>query len=223
MNIKKKVIIFGINSFAEVAYENFTHDSNYEVVAFTVTDEYLVIDSYLNLPVVAFENLQKKFSPMEHCIYVAIAYKKLNRTRTHFVEKVKKMGYSLATFISSKANLWRNVTIGEHCFILEQNNIQVSVKIGNNVILWSGNHIGHHSVIGDNCFLSSHVVVSGNCKIGNNCFLGVNSTLSDGILIEEDTWIGPASNVQSSIKGGYMYRAESLRLSRITTKKFFKF
>jgi hypothetical protein len=32
--MKNKLIIFGNTEFAEIAYEYFTHDSDYEVVAF---------------------------------------------------------------------------------------------------------------------------------------------------------------------------------------------
>jgi hypothetical protein len=37
----KKLILFGDSAFAEIAYEYFTFDSEYEVVAFTVSKEYL--------------------------------------------------------------------------------------------------------------------------------------------------------------------------------------
>ena len=77
-----------------------------------------------------------------------------------------------ASYVSPRAFVWRNVKLGEHCFIFENNVLQPFVNIGDNVVLWSGNHIGHHSKIGDHCFVSSHVVVSGFCDIGANCFLG---------------------------------------------------
>ena len=36
-NKVRKLVIFGIEDFADIAYEYFTHDSEYEVVGFTVT------------------------------------------------------------------------------------------------------------------------------------------------------------------------------------------
>ena len=39
--MKNKLIIFGNTEFAEIAYEYFTHDSDYEVVAFCVHREYI--------------------------------------------------------------------------------------------------------------------------------------------------------------------------------------
>ena len=40
---KKKVIIFGTSGIAEIAYEYLTHDSDYEVVLFTVEKDYIDI------------------------------------------------------------------------------------------------------------------------------------------------------------------------------------
>ena len=107
-------------------------------------------------------------------MFVAVSYTHLNRVRTKLYEQAKNKGYSLASYVSSKAFVWRNVEIGENCFIMENNVLQSNVKIGNNVTLWSGNHVGHRTVIRNNCFLSSHVTISGFCDIGENCFLGVN-------------------------------------------------
>ena len=36
----KKLVIFGTGETADIAFEYFTHDSNYEVVAFTVEAAY---------------------------------------------------------------------------------------------------------------------------------------------------------------------------------------
>ncbi len=36
----KKLVIYGIGETADIAYEYFKHDSDYEVVAFTVDNEF---------------------------------------------------------------------------------------------------------------------------------------------------------------------------------------
>ena len=65
------------------------------------------------------------------------------------------MGYSLVSYVSSKAILWPNVEIGENCFVMEGSIIQPFARIGDDVTIGPGNRIGHHSVIGDHCFLAS--------------------------------------------------------------------
>lgn len=166
----KKLIIFGDSSFSEIAYEYFTHDSIYTVVSFSVEKEFLTKIELFGLPIIPFEELESIYRPEEYNIFIAIAYNNLNKLRERVYNKAKEKGYTLVTYISSKAFVWHNVNIGENCFIFENNTVQPFVKIGNNNILWSGNHIGHHSSIGNNNFISSHVVISGHVTIGNNCF-----------------------------------------------------
>ena len=123
------------------------------------------------------------------------------------------MGYELVSYISSKAFVWRNVTIGENCFIFENNVLQHHVKIGNNVILWSGNHVGHRSVIKDNCFISSHVVIAGGCEIGESCFIGVNCTVNDEIKIEKDGFFSSGALVIKNTLAGKLYKGSPAKES----------
>jgi sugar O-acyltransferase (sialic acid O-acetyltransferase NeuD family) len=202
----KKLIIFGDSAFAEIAYEYFTYDSDYEVVAFTVTEEFLKKDNLFGLPIIAFEKINTIFSPKEYAMHIALTYSNLNRTRAHFYEKAKEKGYTLANYISSKAFVWRNVELGDNCFVFEDNTIQPFVKIGSNNVFWSGNHIGHHSVIGSHNFISSHVVISGFCTIGNANFMGVNSTMGNNISIGNDCLIGSAVHIVKNIHDGVLIK-----------------
>jgi sugar O-acyltransferase (sialic acid O-acetyltransferase NeuD family) len=222
MNKNRKLVIVGDSAFAEVAYEYFTYDSEYEVVAFSVEKDYINKNSLFGIPVVTFESLEEVYNPREHEIFVAIVYTQLNRLRTRLCNQAKDKGYKLASYISSKAFVWRNVKLGEHCFIFENNVIQAFVQLGTNVMLWSGNHIGHHSIIQDNCFFSSHVVISGFVDVGKNCFFGVNSTISNNLKIEKDCWIGPSVTITKDTKVGEIYRIPHIEPAKLTTYRFFK-
>lgn len=187
---KKPLVLVGDSAFAEIAYEYFTHDSEYEVVGFAVEWAYKTRDTFLGLPVVALEELEKHFPPSQHCAHVALVYGQLNRLRTRLYNVVRAKGYTLANYISSRAFVWRNVTMGDNVFIFEDNTVQPFVKMGSNIILWSGNHIGHHSNIGSHCFISSHVVISGFCNVGESCFMGVNAAVANNVNIGKDNFIG---------------------------------
>ncbi len=184
----KKLVIIGNTEFAEIAYEYFTYDSEYEVAAFAVEEPYIKSNTLKEKPVIDFAKLPQLYPPHEYCVFTAITYQKLNRLRRRFYQQCKEWGYEFATYISSAAFVWRNnVEIGENCFIFEDNTIQYNVHIGANVVLWSGNHIGHSAHIADHCFISSHVVVSGYCEIGEHCFLGVNATMGNNIVLPKDS------------------------------------
>jgi sugar O-acyltransferase (sialic acid O-acetyltransferase NeuD family) len=222
MEKARKLVVVGDTAFAEIAYEYFTHDSPYQVVAFSVEEAHRAKTSLSGLPVVPFEVLEKEFPPADHHVFVAVVYTQMNRLRTRLSGAAKNKGYGLASYFSSRAFIWRNVKFGEHCFVFENNVVQPFVQVGDNVILWSGNHIGHHSVVRDNCFISSHVVVSGYVEIGPNCFLGVNSSVANNVKVGPDCWIGPGVTVTQDTEDGKIYAAAKTEPSKVGTMRFFK-
>jgi sugar O-acyltransferase (sialic acid O-acetyltransferase NeuD family) len=159
--------------------------------------------------VVPFEKLTQFYPQKHYAVYVAIVYTQLNRLRTRLYLKAKQWGYSLASYVSSRAFIWPNVQLGEHNFIFENNVVQPFVALGDNNILWSGNHIGHHSVIKNNCFIASHVVISGHCTVGDNCFFGVNSTLANELNISDDCVIGAGSLIMRHMLEGSVYKGHA--------------
>jgi len=202
MRKARKLVIIGDSAFAEVAYEYFSHESEYEVVAFSVEQSHLRRDRLFGLPVVPFETLETRYPPGEHRFFAAVAYTQNNALRARLYRAARQKGYEPASFISPRAFVWRNCEIGEHCFIFENNVIQPFARIGNDVILWSGNHIGHHSVIKDHCFLSSHVVLSGFVTVGESCFLGVNAAVANNVSIGDGCVIGAGALVLSDVEPG---------------------
>ena len=206
-----KVVIFGIKDFAELAHYYLTNDSEYEVVAFTVNEEYMEDSTFQpkgskeEYPVVPFEELENHYPPSTHLLFAPMTGVKMNSVRRDIYEEGKQRGYNYISYISSKATIFDNV-IGENCFILEDNTIQPFTEIGNNVILWSGNHIGHHGKIEDHVFFTSHVVLSGHCLVKERAWIGVNATIRDGLTIEEGSLIamGAVVTKDTEVDGLYM-------------------
>jgi sugar O-acyltransferase (sialic acid O-acetyltransferase NeuD family) len=192
------------------------------VVGFTVEQAHLQRSELHGLPVVPFETLDQHFAPANHAFYAAVTYTQLNRLRARLAASAKARGYALASYVSSRAFVWRNVQLGEHCFVFEDNTVQPFVRIGNNVVLWSGNHIGHHSVVEDHCFVSSHVVVSGFCTIGSSSFIGVNATLANNVTLGRDNWIGPNTALMKDTADGALFKTEQPEPARVSAPRFFR-
>jgi sugar O-acyltransferase (sialic acid O-acetyltransferase NeuD family) len=219
---RQRLVIVGDSAIAEIAYEYFTHDSPYDVVGFAVESAYLTRTMLFDLPVVPMERIAESFPPAEHSVYVAVGYNQLNRLRTRLARHAKELGYALASYVSSRAFVWRNVTLGEHCFIFEHNVIQPFVTIGDNAVLWSGNHIGHHSRIRDNVFFASHVVLSGFCDVGSNCFLGVNATIANNVTIAPDCLLGAGCMILKDTEANRIYGAKMTTPLDRTARQYFK-
>lgn len=226
--MKQPLVIFGSAEIAELALYYFEHDSDYRVVAFTVDDAFVDRDALLGLPLVPFSTVNALFPAQEHAMHVALGYAKLNRRRQDKFEQAKSAGYTLASYVCSKGVSWPDLSIGENCFILENQTIQPRVRIGHNVMLWSGNHVGHGSSVGDHTYLASHVVISGHCRIGQRCFFGVNATVRDFRTIGDDCFVAMDASVTRDLdcgavvlgQAGVVYPAEDERGQKIKNRFF---
>lgn len=213
-----KVVIFGIGQLSELAHFYLTHDSEHEVVGFTLDKDYRDQDTYKDLPVVDFETLENDFPVSEVSLFMPISFKGVNKVREERYLVAKERGYSFVSYISSKATYY-DTPIGENCFIFEDNTIQPFTTIGNNVIMWSGNHFGHHSTIEDHCFITSHVVISGAVTVGKRSFIGVNATLRDNIKIGEACVIGAGSTIVKDLPAETVTKPEKVNISPLKSSQ----
>ena len=219
----RKLVIVGDSAFAEIAGEYFACDSRYEVAAFAVEQAYLQREELMGRPVVALETLPERYPRETHDVYVAIVYSQLNRLRTRLMCTARAAGYALASYVSPRAFVWRNVQLGEHCFIFEDNVVQPFVTIGDNVVLWSGNHIGHHSRIGNNVFFSSHRSTVGLLRGRRQLLPGASTpSVGNNVKIGKDCWIGPGVVLAKDTKEGEIYRAPELQVTKVGALRFFK-
>jgi sugar O-acyltransferase (sialic acid O-acetyltransferase NeuD family) len=202
------LVIFGLGDIARLAHFYFTSDSRHRVVAFTVDRAYRAVDTFQDLPVVPFDEVVEAFPPSRHQMFVALSYAAMNQLRASKYAEARAMGYTLATYVSSRCSYLAPEPPGDNGFILEDNTVQPFVRIGSNVTLWSGNHIGHDAVVGDHCFISSHVVVSGHVTIGTHCFLGVNATVRNGVTLGDRTLVGAGALIMKSTPPGSVWVPE---------------
>lgn len=215
----KPLIIFGSGELAEVANYYFTTDSRRRVAAFTIDKDHITSPTFLGRPVVPFDDLTEALPPSDYDLFVAVGYSQINGLRQAKCLAGAALGYTLASYVSSRATVFANVRHGWNCFILENNTVQPFVRIGNGVTLWSGNHIGHHASIGDFAFISSHVVISGGVSVGERTFIGVNATTNDHISIGQRCVIGSASLVTKDLADESVIVAEPATLSRVPSRR----
>ena len=215
----KDVVVWGTGMLADLAYLYLTEDSNYTVCGFVVDAEYKNMDNFRSLPVVSRDVLESVFPPNTFLMFVPMSQTTNGNLRKEKYLELKRCGYSFASYISSKAQVFSCATIGENCFILENNTIQYYASVADNVMMWSGNHVGHHSTIGSHSFLTSHVVISGRVSVGEKCYFGVNSTVGDGISVAEDNVLGAGALIMRSTKPGQVFVERPTVLFPISSDK----
>jgi sugar O-acyltransferase (sialic acid O-acetyltransferase NeuD family) len=201
--VKKKLVIFGNGLMARMIHFYFQRDSEYEVVAFTVTHDHNLENTFCGLRVVDFEILETLFSPENYSIFVAIGPGKMNAIRERFFHSVKNKGYSLAKYVSPNAICASDV--GENSFISDRAIIHPCVKFGHNTFCWDFTMIAHDSVVGSHCYLAPGSVVSTFSELGNNCILGTHAVINTRVRVAQKCLIGACSYIARDTHANGVY------------------
>lgn len=197
----KKVIVYGLGSLAEYIAYAFDNDSENEVVGFTVESNYLPSTKVKDgLPIITFEEIEMYHPPTAYSMFIAVGE---NAARKRICDLARSKGYSLVSYISTKAVVWDNLQIGDNVFISEDTGIQPFVNIGNNNIL-IGPRVGHHSTIGNNCLLSC-CYLAGKVRIGNGVFIALNAMIKQGVAVADDNIIGMGCTILNDTDVGDVY------------------
>ncbi len=212
----EKVIIFGASLFAELYYHCLTHDSPYEVVAFTVDREYLVKENLFGLPVVPFEEVESFYPPSNYKMIVSTSFQKVNRLREEKYVQAKARGYELVNYVSSKASTWPGLVLGDNCAIGANCTVEPFVTIGNDVTVTSSVTIGHHVVLKDHSFVAPGAVILGGATVESHCLIGANATIKEGVTVARECIIGTGVSITKNTqeRGVYVNRPPELHPKR---------
>ena len=204
----QKIVIFGTGDLAQRIFY-YLKDSDDEVVAFSANKSNIDSNELLGLPVVAFEDINKKYPPSEFAMFIALAYSEMNKKRSTFFDEAKSKGYELYSFIHPSTKIWDEFEMGENCFILAGNIIQPFVKIGDNVMIGSNNLISHNTIIENNCFLTSNITLGGHITIGSNSFIGLSATINQRVKIGKECIIGAGTLITKNVNDKEVYAENS--------------
>lgn len=212
-------MIFGNSKAAEIMFHNFSYDTPFEIVGFTVDKAFIREGAFCGLPVIPFEDIESDFPPGHFQIFIAIGYTRLNSLRARKYREAREKGYSLANYISKKAQIGPGCTLGDNCMVGANTTLQPGVEIGNDVVVRENVYIGHNAVIEDHCFLSAASAISGGVRIGACSFIGVNATLKDKISVGEECIIGAGVTLLHDTKEKEVYAANTSQKLPFTSDK----
>lgn len=200
-----KIVLFGVGRGADVAYRFLTSDTEHEVVGFAVDEKYRKVGTLRGLPVVAFEDVERHFPPDHFRMMVLLGYKGMNTLRQQRYDAAKAKGYTLESYVASDIFRVEPISVGENCFILDNQSISLDVRIGNNVVMWSSNHIGDMTTIADHAWLTSHCTIAASVEVGERAFLGIGCTIGNCVRIGEESLVGAHALITSDTAPGSVH------------------
>lgn len=194
----KKIFIFGLGNYAELAEYYISQDMNLELAGYIVDDEFLnkIIPKH---PVYSWSRFLQQYSPKEAVIFCAVGYKSFYN-RISVYQKIEKMGFEFLSIISHHACIANNALLGKNLFIMPGVVIEPGVSIGNNNIFWSNSTVCHDVIIKDHNFFAANSTIGGFTEIGTGNFIGFSTVILQNILIGNNNLIGANSLVNFNIQ-----------------------
>ena len=200
----KNLIIYGDSSFAEMIAHYFRTDSEYRVVAFCVDRAYKTKDDIGGVPVVELENIEEHYSPEDYFIFAAIGYKSV-RTHKVLFEKIEKLSFPIASYISSQAMVDDSCSIGVNCLVLAGVILEPDTVIEENCYINSGAIVCHHSRVRAHSILAAGSLIGGYTTIGQSSLIGFNATVAELLELDEETLLGAGSVLLDNTQAHTMY------------------
>jgi sugar O-acyltransferase (sialic acid O-acetyltransferase NeuD family) len=206
--VKKKLVIFGAQRYAEICHHYFEKDADYEVVAFSVDGEYAKEPTFRGLPLVPFEELDRRFPPDDHALFVAVGHRGVNTERSSAVAAAEARGYTLASHVSPRAQVGPDLVVQPNTMIMEGAFVQPFVEIGRDCVIWSTTRVGFHTRIGDHCWIVC-ALFGESVTVGDHSFIGLNATLAPSITIGRSNVIGAGALVMHDTEDFAVYKGHA--------------
>lgn len=200
-----RIVVFGAGKFSSLAWYCLTHDSEHEVVAFTVDRAFMSSDRHEGLPVVAFEDLLTAYPPADVLLLIPMGYYEINGLRRARYETAKALGYRFANYVSSRASVWPDLQLGENCLIYDHAIVQPFVRIGDNVIVRSGAMISHHCTLASHVFVAAGANFGGSVSVETQAFIGLGAVLKHGLTIAQRSFVGAGAVVLTDTESDGVY------------------
>lgn len=218
----KKILLAGNAITAEILFGLLRRDARYNVVGFTVDDEFVAQGTLSDCRTVGLSEAVSAFSPDTHRVIMAMGYDNLNRTRESMFGRLKAMGYGVETYIHPDARVYTDNPLGEGSVVLPGAVIEPNAHVGSNTMIWCNVTLAHHSSVGDHCWLAACTVVSGNARVLHNTFLGVNCTVVNGVTVGEFNIVGAAALISRDTKSHSVHLARSAEPFRVSSEDYAK-
>jgi sugar O-acyltransferase (sialic acid O-acetyltransferase NeuD family) len=205
--MSKPMVMFGIGPMVEQAHYYFTQHAGRRVDAFTVEAAFLTTSHFAGLPVLPFDEAQRRFPPATHELFVAIGYSDFSRPRKRVFLQAQALGYTLPSFVHESAVVARNVVLGANCLVRELAVVQPFASVGDNVSIGPRAGVSHHARIESHVWLGNGSNVNGRAVIEERCFLGTSAIVRDQVTVGAGCIVGAGALIMSDCPPDGVYAA----------------
>lgn len=191
----KKVVVYGSAILSQMLFYDCISDPNFEIACFTMDDGHRSSDQLVGLPLVRFADIGTLYPPLEYDLLALFDGYTRQRDREIMYDKAKSTGYTLRNYISSRADVAPDISMGDNNVIMALSHVGFGGTMGNNNLIRQNVYLGHQFTIGSHNIITAGCTLGGRCTIYNNCYIGLGSTILNRTRIAEETLVGAGSVV----------------------------
>lgn len=184
----ERLILVGAGTFAQSLCRIVRCGRQFRLAGFVVDEEYVKSSSKsLCVPLIPLgaESLAE-FSPSRHMAFVAVGPDQMSLTRQILVERVRAMGYRLASIVSEGADVPSEL-LRENTYVGSGARISQEAEIGEGTVVHENAVISAHASIGPYAYVGPGALVGSYARIGSHTVLGAGS------VVKTHTEVGSAS------------------------------
>lgn len=204
------IVIFGAGPLARLMWFYFSHDSVFAVKAFSVDEQFCNEESLCGVRIIPCERIIREYPPQQVRAFVAVGYRNM-RNRVRFYERVKSLGYETVNYVSSRAVVYPDLSLGTNNVVMANVHIEPFVTIGNNNLFWSDTLIAHEVSIGQGNYCGAKVLIGGQSTVGNSCFLGNGTILINSLALADETQTVAGCVLMNNTKAAGRYSGNPAR------------
>jgi acetyltransferase-like isoleucine patch superfamily enzyme len=191
----KKVIVYGSAILSQMLFNDCIGDPTFVIACFTMDDGYRSNDQLVGLPLVRFADIHTLYPPGEYDMLALFDGYTHQRDRAKMYDKAKSTGYTLRNYISFRADVAPDISIGDNNVIMALSHVGFGGTMGNNNLIRQNVYLGHQFIMGSHNIITAGCTLGGRCQISNNCYIGLGSTVLNSTRLADETLVGAGSVV----------------------------
>ena len=196
----KKLIIIGAGSVGKfIAYSIADFQSEFSIVGFVDDDTTKLGQIIAGYPVLGSLDLLKEYSGKGYAVVVGIAFP---RVKYKILERITNLDFAFPSFISKKAWLSKEVTVGMGSILYPGVSINYETTIGDFVVMNMNCAIGHNCVIKSYSSLAPGGNLGGFTVLHESVDFGIGAATKQNVVVYENAIIGGQAMLTSNVNAG---------------------
>jgi len=196
---RRQVVILGAGGHARVVIDALRSRHENGIAAVLAPDPALHGTTLDGVSIAGDDDRLTEYPPSSYDVVVAVVRFGDHVMRHALLERVRALGYRIATVVHASATVSPRATIGSGVQIMAGAIVNPGAKLGDDVIVNSGAIVEHDCTVGTGAHLAPRVVLGGRAAVGAKAQLGLGCVVLPGLRVGDGAIVGAGAVVTRNV------------------------